>query len=356
MQLSALNIATAYLPTSAPDFYPDPQAFRDLLQRHRDSQTTRDPLPAIKGIALVTPNNPTGSIYPPALISEFAQICKDEKIALILDETYREFLVSHSNTQQLVQPHSLFEDTLEGDKQWDWRSTVIHLYSFSKSFAIPGHRLGALVCHPILKSITPFQGHDEQKQYGPLTTLLDNSLIVPPRYDTQMALSWALNDVEQVDHRRAVAASLIERFKVLRDAFEIPISAAEYTKWGLDPLDEDASLSARELGWRIVCYGGRATASEDAPQGGYFVFVKHPFSPISASNVSQALSTLVGVGTIPEDFFLPHAQTSIQTQHLRLSLANVKDVNDLAQVPVRMALLSSMWHSRGTKDFGTEGN
>lgn len=359
MQLSALNIATAYLPCSAPDFFPDPAKFKALLDHHKAS----DKLPTIKGIALVTPNNPTGSIYPPSLIAEFARICHEERIALILDETYREFLVPREGDTQTpaeaTRPHGLFEDTLSATP-WDWRSTLIHLYSFSKSFAIPGHRLGALVCHPILRSIESFKGINDEKQYGPLATLLDNTVIVPPRYDTQLALAWALNDAEQIRFRRQVATTLVQRLRTLEQAFSAPVPDEEYHKWDLTPVK--SGYSAEQLGWQIVCRGGQQTsmaaaATTPPPQGGYFVFVKHPFndgeaaSPVPAATVAEALSTLTGVGTLPEDFFLP-SNPHAATHHLRVSLANVKDQEDLKQVPIRMALLSSVWEKHGRKSFG----
>ncbi|CAO1626249.1 unnamed protein product [Sympodiomycopsis kandeliae] len=340
MQLSALNISTALLPCAGPSFLPDPQDFKDLLSKHKASST----LPAIKGIILVTPNNPTGSIYPPSLIAEFAQICKNEKIALILDETYREFLVAKDGrTSDVdVQPHTLFNESLateiSNDKEWDWRSTVIHLYSFSKSFAIPGHRLGALVCHPILRSIIPFTGPDGQAQYGPVTTLLDNILIAPPRYDTQLAVAWAMNDPNQVEQRRKVSTELVRRFQILVQSFQDKIHPESFTKWNLPP--PSSETSAHELGWHIACSGGSDPAA--TAQGGYFVFVKHPFHAISAARVAEVLSTQYGLGAIPQDFFQP-AEYTAESRHLRISLANVKDTDALRQVPVRMAMLSHAW-------------
>ena len=68
---------------------------------------------------------------------KFAQLARSKNIALIIDETYRDLLDGSS-------PHHLFIP--EGD--WDWRSTLIHLFSFSKSYCLPGHRLGAMVADP----------------------------------------------------------------------------------------------------------------------------------------------------------------------------------------------------------------
>ena len=86
----------------------------------------------VKAIVLVTPNNPTGAEYPAGLIAAYADLARQHGIALILDETYRDF---HSGEGA---PHGLFAD--------DWDDVLIHLYSFSKVFRLTGHRVGALIC------------------------------------------------------------------------------------------------------------------------------------------------------------------------------------------------------------------
>ena len=80
----------------------------------------------------MTPNNPTGAVYPGHVIESFAQLCRKRGIYLVIDETYRDFL-----PQGMNRAHGLFVGE-------EWRDTVIQLYSFSKSYAIPGHRTGAI--------------------------------------------------------------------------------------------------------------------------------------------------------------------------------------------------------------------
>ena len=86
----------------------------------------------VKAIVLVTPNNPTGREYPDYLLHEFAELVKEKSIALIVDETYRDFISNPSSH------HTLFQRS-------DWRHWLIHLYSFSKAYRITGHRIGAFV-------------------------------------------------------------------------------------------------------------------------------------------------------------------------------------------------------------------
>ncbi len=88
-----------------------------------------------RAIVLVTPNNPTGAEYPAGVVRAFFELCRDRGIALIVDETYRDF---HSLEGP---PHDLFSDL-------EWRETLIQLYSFSKAYRLTGHRVGAIVTSP----------------------------------------------------------------------------------------------------------------------------------------------------------------------------------------------------------------
>ena len=85
-----------------------------------------------RAIVLVSPNNPGGVEYPAATLRGFYQLAKSHGLALIVDETYRDF-DSRSGAA-----HDLFTDP-------DWPGTLIHLYSFSKAYRLTGHRVGAIV-------------------------------------------------------------------------------------------------------------------------------------------------------------------------------------------------------------------
>ena len=89
MWLSLSGIEAVPLPTGA-DLLPDPDQAAALIT------------PRTRAIALVTPNNPGGVEYPPALLEAFAALAARHKIALIVDETYRDF---HTRDGA---PHTLF--------------------------------------------------------------------------------------------------------------------------------------------------------------------------------------------------------------------------------------------------------
>lgn len=111
--------------------------------------------PDVRAIALVSPNNPTGAIYPAALLAGIFALCKARGLWLILDETYRDFL-----PEGLSRSHELFSCD-------DWQDNLIGLYSFSKSLCIPGHRLGAITAG--------------EKTVAQVAKIMDNLQICPPR-------------------------------------------------------------------------------------------------------------------------------------------------------------------------------
>ena len=85
-----------------------------------------------RAIVLVSPNNPGGVEYPAETLAAFRDLCRAHGLALIVDETYRDF------DSRTGAPHDLFADP-------GWADTLIQLYSFSKAYRLTGHRVGAVV-------------------------------------------------------------------------------------------------------------------------------------------------------------------------------------------------------------------
>ena len=122
-----------------------------------------------RAIVLVTPNNPTGAEYPAGLVRAFFEVCRARGIALIVDETYRDF---HSLEGA---PHDLFTDP-------DWRETFIQLYSFSKAYRLTGHRVGAIVTSPARLA--------EVEKFLDTVSICANQL-------GQMAALWGMQNLRQ---------------------------------------------------------------------------------------------------------------------------------------------------------------
>ena len=200
MWLDMSGVRCCALPCQG-DMIPDPaEAARRITER-------------TKAIVLVTPNNPCGVEYPADVIQAFYDLAKSRGLALIIDETYRDF---HS---QSGPPHRLF-------KQEDWKDTLIQLYSFSKAYRLTGHRVGAVVtCEARLAEIEKF---------------LDTVTICPSLLGQKAAL-WGLQNLG--DWLAKERLEILARRQAIVDHF--PTLAAK--------------------GWRLVGLGA------------YFAYLEHPF-------------------------------------------------------------------------------
>ncbi len=119
MWLDMQGVTAVPLPCGA-GLIPDPEHAASLIT------------PRTKAIVLVSPNNPGGAEYPAEIVASFRDLARQNNLALIIDETYRDF------DSRIGAPHDLFADP-------DWPDVLIHLYSFSKAYRLTGHRVGAIV-------------------------------------------------------------------------------------------------------------------------------------------------------------------------------------------------------------------
>ena len=120
MALDILGIKGVYAPfVEADGGLPNPATVESLI-----TDRTR-------AILVVSPSNPTGAIVSPETIRELFEIARRNNIALILDETYNEFIPGG------VCPHALFNDPAWGDH-------FVQIASFGKTFALTGYRAGML--------------------------------------------------------------------------------------------------------------------------------------------------------------------------------------------------------------------
>jgi aspartate/methionine/tyrosine aminotransferase len=210
-------------------------------------------LDGVKVLALVSPNNPTGAVYPSDLLAEIFELCREKGVWLILDETYRDFIEPGAG-----RPHEIFDHA-------DWRDNLVQLYSFSKSFCIPGHRLGAIAASEALI---------EQ-----VAKVMDNLQICAPRAP-QHAVAEGLPAL--VDWREENRLEIGLRAAAMRAAF------------------------AGQNGWELQALGA------------YFAFVRHPFEGLTSAQAAERLAKKYGIVTIPGSYFGQGLE-----QHLRVAFANV---------------------------------
>ncbi len=105
------------------DWQIDFAAFRQLINEHT------------KAVIVNSPNNPSGAVYSEATIKELAAILKEKQqeyghpIFIIADEPYREIAFEGYEVPYIP----------------DYYENTLVCYSYSKSFSLPGERIGYIV-------------------------------------------------------------------------------------------------------------------------------------------------------------------------------------------------------------------
>ncbi|MCC7272123.1 MAG: aminotransferase [Alphaproteobacteria bacterium] len=209
--------------------------------------------PRTRAIVLVSPNNPTGAIYPPAAITAFQALARRHDIPLVLDETYKDFLPGDDAA------HGLFADPA-------WPDGLVQLYSFSKAFAMAGHRVGAVTAAPAL--------------IAQLAKAMDCVAICAPRLGQEAALYGLGHLAPWVAGNRA---TMRERVGAVEGVFR-----------------------ANGSGYSLVSCGA------------YFAYVRHPHAGRAAKDVSRHLARDLGILTVPGSAFGPG-----QEDFVRFAFANV---------------------------------
>ena len=234
MWLDMSGVTTVCLPTRA-GLIPDAEDAAALI-------TART-----KAIVLVSPNNPAGVEYPAETLRAFYDLCKERGIALIVDETYRDF------DARSGAPHDLFT---EGD----WDQTLIQLYSFSKAYRLTGHRVGAMVASPA--------------RLAEVEKFLDTVAICPNQIGQRAALwgmrnlgQWLAGERDEILDRRA---AIVEGFPRLAAQGWNLLGCGAYFAYVEHPFgirsDEFAKRLAKVAG--ILLLPGTMFMPDERPEGG----------------------------------------------------------------------------------------
>lgn len=218
---------------------------------------------------------------------------------------------------------------------------VISIHSFSKSFAIPGHRLGAIIAHSslLVSEISDPKTGTIKSHFGSLAKSLDNLQICPPRTDTQRAVAAGISDEEQIKWRLQVANNLLDRRKKFANSLIDKLTKEDLTSQL--KVDEGSLLklikgmpptSPSNVGWKLLS------------SGAYYAYVQHPFADVKSEIVARGLAALVGVVVLPGSFFRPKEEET--DRDLRISIANVSS-ELLDTLAARLLLLHALWKSKG---------
>lgn len=245
MSLDMLGIEAIALPCEAESqMIPDPSLAARLIT------------PKTRAIVLISPNNPTGQVYPAVTIDAFYQLSIDTGIPLLIDETYCDF-----REEPGTPAHHIFDDE-------NWADHAIHLYSFSKSYALAGYRVGALVASK--------QFHHE------VTKVLDCVSICAPQLSQHAALYGLQNEAAWKEEKRQLMYTRAGAFR--------------------------SALENQNHGYEITAIGA------------YFAYLKHPFTDLPATKVAKFLADKANVLCLPGEMFGPG-----QERYLRVAFANVAE-------------------------------
>ncbi len=194
------------------DLLPDPERAAALIT------------PATRAIVLVSPNNPGGVEYPAALLAAYRDLCRAHGLALILDETYRDF------DSREGPAHDLFADP-------DWAEVLVQLYSFSKAYRLTGHRIGAVTA--------------STARIAQMERFLDTVTICPTSLGQKAALwgmqnlgDWLAGERAEIIARRAAMEASFSR---LADKGWRLMGCGAYFGWIEHPFDEASDALAQRL-------------------------------------------------------------------------------------------------------------
>ncbi|MFZ2948464.1 MAG: aminotransferase [Desulfuromonadaceae bacterium] len=214
MALDILGICGVYAPfVEAEGGVPNPATIERLITS------------ATRAILVVSPSNPTGAITPPDTIRELFEVARRRNIALILDETYNEFIPGG------LRPHDLFSDPAWGDH-------FVQIASFGKTYALTGYRAGMLVASG------EFIGHALKAQ--------DTMAVCQPRI-TQHAVRFGVENLDTwVAANRDMMSRRHDLFRAefMRQGNRFRIAASgSFFAWVRHPFN---GCSGREAAKRLV--------------------------------------------------------------------------------------------------------
>jgi aspartate/methionine/tyrosine aminotransferase len=223
--------------------------------------------PRTRAIVLVSPNNPGGAEYPAETLRAFLDLARAHGLALIIDETYRDF------DSRPGRPHDLFEDP-------DWDDTLIQLYSFSKAYRLTGHRVGAMVA--------------ATDRLAEVEKFLDTVAICPGQLG-QIAALWGMRNLSQwVAGERA---EILARRAAMTGGFAaLPgwrlLGCGAYFAYAEHPFSEPSDVLAKRLvqDAAILMLPGTMFQPASHPEGARQLRIA--FANIDAGGISEMFRRL----------------------------------------------------------------
>jgi aspartate/methionine/tyrosine aminotransferase len=222
--------------------------------------------PRTRAIVTVSPNNPTGAVYPAAALSEVNALCKERGIFHIHDEAYEYFTyggVPHFSPGSLA--------TAAGH--------TISLYSLSKAYGMASWRIGYMVIPEVLVEA--------------VNKIQDTLLICPPAISQHAALAalivgraHAAAHIEGLDATRRLIFDVLSRDDVPCDV--PPADGAFYYLVRAHSALDSMTLTERLIReHRVAAIPGSAFADPSSCS------IRISYGALDADSIAEGLGRLV---------------------------------------------------------------
>jgi aspartate/methionine/tyrosine aminotransferase len=212
--------------------------------------------PRTRAIVTISPNNPTGAVYPEAHLRQVNRLCRDRGIYHISDEAYENFLYDGARH---FSPASI-----PGSE-----SHTIALYSLSKAYGFASWRIGYMVIPSHL--------------YMSVMKAQDTNLICPPAISQHAAMgaleAGSAYCREQMPTLLRVRSLMLDELRELDAWCEVPRTQGAFYFF----LKVDRPIDAMALAERLICEHGVAAV------------------PGNAFGVTDACTLRVSYGALTED-------------------------------------------------------
>lgn len=218
-----------------------------------------------RAILLVTPSNPTGTVTPPELIEKLFGLAAGHGIALVLDETYADFIISDAA------PHGLLTRS-------DWGDNLIQIMSFGKTYSLTGYRAGLLLA--------------SEKLIHHALKAQDTMVVCQPRI-TQLALAFAADHLDAwVKGNARMMAQRHERFcqEFARpgNPFEL-VASGSFFGWVRHPFH---GLTGRQAAKKLIDEAGLLTLPGEVFGPGFDCYLRLALGNIGEETIPEAIRRL----------------------------------------------------------------
>lgn len=252
MALEMLGLRGVYAPfDEAAGGLPSPEAIARLIT------------PRTRAILLVTPSNPTGVVTPPDTIHQLYRLAQRHGIALVLDETYADFIPGGAP------PHELFADP-------EWGDNFVHFSSFGKTYALTGYRAGLLAGSP------EFIHHALKAQ--------DTMAVCQPRitqhavlYGTRYLDDWVADNRLMMERRHG---RFVREFAASGNPFRL-VASGTFFAWVRHPF---AGVAGREVARRLALEAGVVCLPGEVFGPGLTDYLRLAFGNIREETIPEAIA------------------------------------------------------------------